>query len=306
MAVQMATGYVGDRRRIYSVLKSLRPDLVHAWGSEDVYGLAGAASGIENRVFTLQGCLTEYKRLLGGNLFFRLQTLYERPMVNRYQRGTAETPAARDLLQALNPRMDIDLVDYGVNSEFFDAKWSPADQPVVAFVGSITQRKGIIDLIAVAKSQALADVRFKILGDGELRSSLEVDSSSNVEWLGRCNRATVIEHLSTAWGLVIPTYSDTGPTVIKEARVVGLPIITTTGAGAACYVEAGACGFVGVPGDRDFLSAALLKLSKSRDAAVEMGGSNHASQRIQLHPETTARRFGSLYRAEILKRKQPL
>lgn len=295
MAVQMASGYATEILRIRKTIRSIRPDLVHAWGSEDVYGLAGSFSGVKKRIFTLQGCLTEYLRLLGGSALFRLQAMYEKPMIRRYGRATAESPAAADLLRGINPKLDIELVDYGVNPDFFSASWNPSPQPELLFLGSISKRKGIADLIAVAKLPEMSHIRFRIAGEGELRQELEQKATPNVEWLGKCARPQVIENLSGAWGLVVPTYSDTGPTVIKEARVIGLPIITTTGAGARCYVKHGESGFVGTPGDLEFLKTSLLQLTTNRDKAIEMGKVDHAEQREQLHPRTTARKLADLY-----------
>lgn len=295
MAVQMATAYMGEIRRIRHVLSNIRPDVVHAWGSEDVYGIAGAFSGIENRIFTLQGCLTEYLRLLGGSFLFRLQTLYEKPTVNRYRKGTAESPGAAKLLQQLNPELNIRLVDYGVNPAFFEAAWSPAETPEVLFLGSVSKRKGAIDLIQIAQRPDLAHIRFKIAGDGELREELQAKSPKNVIWLGKCARPEVIRHLESSWALFTPTYADTGPTVIKEARVVGLPIITTTGAGACSYVTATSCGHVTEPGDHDALATALLDVCASRENALRLGAMGHEEHRITLHPITTARKFAEIY-----------
>lgn len=296
MGFQIVTGYFAEVRRIKALVSELEPNVLHAWGSEDAYGWSGAWSGVENRIFTLQGCLTEYKRLLGGNWLFRLQCLYEKSTVNRYRQGTAESPGARALLQALNPRIEIELVDYGVNAAFFETIWNPSEIPNLVFLGSICKRKGIEDLIKVAASPELSHIRFNILGEGELRQELEQTSTPNVEWLGKCQRPQVIDNLTRAWGLIVPTYSDTGPTVIKEARVIGLPIITTTGAGARCYVNHGVSGFVGKTGDLDFLKSAILDLTRSREQTIEMGSVDHATQRNQLHPRTTAAKFANLYR----------
>lgn len=294
-AIHMTSGYFTEVRHIKALISKLKPALLHAWGSEDVYGWSGAWSGARNKIFTLQGCLTEYKKLLGGNLLFRLQCLYEKPTIRRYSNGTAESPAARDLMQALNPCMKIDIVDYGVNPDFFEACWTPTKTPNLVFLGSISKRKGIADIIKIAGSPALSHVDFNILGDGELQQELASMSTPNVKWLGKCDRVMVIKNLSSAWGLIMPTYSDTGPTVIKEARVIGLPIITTTAAGARCYVEHQASGFVGNPGDLNFLKAAILELTQSREKAVDMGSVGHTAQRDQLHPSTTAAKFADIY-----------
>ena len=295
MSISMVTGYFAEIRRIHALLHKLNPDVLHAWGSEDVYGLAGGFSRIKSKTFTLQGCLSEYLRLLGGSFLFRVQTLYERPTVRRYRFGTAESPAARDLLLGLNPSMQIELVDYGVNPEFFEAQWEPAPDPELLFLGSVSKRKGISDLIEIAKRPELAHIKFKIAGEGELRTALEPQASPNVEWLGKCSRPEVIRHLESGWALFIPTYSDTGPTVVKEARVVGLPIITTTGAGASSYVTSVNCGFVTAPGDLDGLSKALLAICGSQDICRSFGARGWEKHRKDLHPDTTAGKLTILY-----------
>lgn len=295
-AIQMATGYLRETLRIRKVIREIQPDIVHAWGSEDAYGIAGSFSGVESRIFTLQGCLTEYLRLIGGSFLFRLQTLYELPTVKRYRYATAESPGAKEILKKLNPALNISLVEYGIGPSFFKAEWNPAEKPEIIFIGSIVRRKGIEDLIAAAADPKLAHINFKIAGSGELRGALEAISTPNVEWLGQCDRNEVIRRLESAWALVMPTYSDTGPTVLKEARVIGLPVITTTGAGASSYLENGKNGYIVEPGDRAALVNAIGKLCVSRDHVITAGQHRWEEQRIQLHPKATADNFCSLYR----------
>lgn len=297
LSISMLTGYLAETIRVRKTLKKIQPDVLHAWGSEDVYGIAGAFSGIHHRIFTLQGSLTEYVRILGGPPLFRLQSLYERPTVKGYNRGTAESPGAAALLQELNPDMEIELVDYGVNLEFFAADWNPAKAPEIVFVGGISTRKGVADLVAVAKRPELAHIQFRFVGDGPLRSAFESEGLRNVEWLGNCNRQTVIEHLSRAWALVMPTLADTGPTVVKEARVIGLPVVTTTSAGASSYVIDSGCGMVITAGDKDALAAAILKICESREACLQYGGVHWPEHRKVLHSSTTAAKFVAIYKS---------
>lgn len=297
--VSMLTGYLREVREIRRVLKAIQPVLVHSWGSEDVYGVGGAFSGVGRRIFTLQGCLTDYLRLLGGNWLFRLQSLYEKPTIRRFLHGTAESPAAKTSLQAIHPDMNVRLVDYGVNPEFFAAEWTPSTEPIVAFVGAVTKRKGILDLIKVAMSPEHAHIKFRIIGEGDLLQSLRERKLPNVEWLGKCNREDVIRNLSSAWCLVMPTYADTGPTVVKEARVVGLPVVTTTGAGASSYIKNAQSGFVTATGDHETLGHSILQVCKSRENCVRMGRHEWGSIRTQLHPRRTAATFAAIYRELI-------
>lgn len=294
LGLQMVSGYVGEILRIRKVLARLKPDLVHAWGSEDVCGLAGAFGGVPNRLFTLQGCLTEYVRILGGSALFKLQAGYERFTVRRYSAGTAESPGAAGLLRGLNPEMEVQVVDYGVNPRFFETQWRPAATPEVLFVGSVCERKGIRELIQVAAN--MARVHFHVAGDGPLRAAMQEQSGSNVHWHGNCGRDEVARLMESSWALVAPTFADTGPTVVKEARVVGLPVITTTAAGAKCYVESHGCGKVIAPGDPVGLEAALAEVCQDRDTCMKMGSLGWPEHREQLASIATARKLMAIYR----------
>ena len=292
----MVTAYLFETRLIHKTIRVIEPDLVHAWGSEDVYGLAAARYGSATRLFTLQGCLSEYVTLLGGNFLFRLQATYEKLTIRRFRHGTAESPAAAEALRKIHNKMSIQQVDYGVHSDFFDANWNPSPQPIISFVGAVTRRKGIRDLITIAANPDFKNVRFQILGDGDLVNELQASSSSNVEWLGKCSRQQVIDALSSSWCLFIPTYADTGPTVIKEARVIGLPVITTSGAGASSYINYHQSGHVTEPGDITEMHKYLLSLCKSRDQCIQTGNNGHKETRSILSPEATASSFAVIYR----------
>lgn len=292
----MATAYVFETRRIHKTLQKIQPELIHAWGSEDVYGLAAARFTSTTHLFTLQGCLSEYLELLGGEFLFRLQAFYEKPTIRRFRLGTAESPAAADALKRIHPLMEIKLIDYGVHPDFFRVDWTPSTQPTICFVGAVTQRKGIRDIITIARHPDFKHIRFQILGEGDLMDELMSVSSPNVEWLGKCSRAEVIEALSHSWCLFIPTYADTGPTVIKEARVIGLPVITTSAAGASTYINQHQSGHVLNPGDISEMHHYLLQLCESRNHCMEIGSMGHAADRIQLSPESTAKSFAEIYR----------
>jgi glycosyltransferase involved in cell wall biosynthesis len=93
----------------------------------------------------------------------------------------------------------------------------------------------------------------------------------------------------------VPTYSDTGPTVIKEARVVGLPIITTTAAGASSYVTDSGCGYVTASGDLDALAKTLLDVCSTREHTIALGSKSLSEHRDTFHPRNTASKFVDLY-----------
>jgi glycosyltransferase involved in cell wall biosynthesis len=175
------------------------------------------------------------------------------------------------------------------------ADWVEIDFVVKNQGGEKMTLRLILDGLAWAANRQGSESRYAEAFRG-LRSELEAIAPPNVTWLGKCTRPEVIRHLESSWALFTPTYADTGPTVIKEARVVGLPIITTTGAGACSYVTTTGCGHVTEPGDLEALAGALLDVCGSRARAMELGAMGLVEQRITLHPKTTAKKFAAIYR----------
>lgn len=295
LSFSMITKYFFEKRAAKKVIEKIQPDLVHAWGAEEACGIIGLSSVVQKKLFTLQGSLTDYVQKMGGPLLFRLQASYEKGTVKAYQRATAESPMAADLLRALNSKLQIDLVEYGVNQDFHEAHWNPSATPTVMFVGGVDDRKGVRDLVTVAADPLCAHLTFKIAGDGPLRSELGGISSKNVLWLGKCSRSEVIKNLEDSWVLAIPTHADTGPTVVKEARVVGLPIITTHSAGAASYIRDSECGVIINHSQPTELMNAILLICENRGTALDYGGRGVVEHREKLKSVTTAKDFLRIY-----------
>lgn len=292
----MLTAYKFESARIQRVVNQIEPDLVHAWGVEDVYGITGARLKNEPKLFSLQGCMSA---CLAADKslpwLFRLQASLEHKTVMSYKTATGESCIAMQHLEQLNPQLGVSKVDYGVSSDFHQATWCPDKLPSVIFAGSITSAKGIHDLIDVFSDDTTKEISLKIAGEGEMRDVLEKKSPSNVKWLGKLSRRALIAEMSKSWALVMPTYADTGPSIVKEARVLGMPVITTVSAGASTYIEQSKSGYVISPGDLRSLSDAIQAICSSRQTCIQMGQCNHAEIREELHSSTTAERFSQLY-----------
>lgn len=97
-------------------------------------------------------------------------------------------------------------------------------------IGHVSFRKGLLDLLEVARRLPLAT--FRLVGPvlPEARS-LARDLPPNVVLLPPCAHERVVEHL--AWGdlFFLPTIEDGFGVVLAEALAAGLPILTTTNSG---------------------------------------------------------------------------
>jgi glycosyltransferase involved in cell wall biosynthesis len=122
---------------------------------------------------------------------------------------------------------------------------------VFLFSGQLIERKGVDILLRafgeLAKSRR--DIAVIILGDGPLRQSLDSFVSQDfrdlVHFVGHVEQSELPPYFHAAHVFVLPSRHDGWGVVINEACAAGLPVISTSAAGAARdLVVDGVNGFV--------------------------------------------------------------
>ena len=294
------TLFWADRGKIQKKLREINPRVVHGWGNEDIWGWAATFSGFPN-LFSLQGLLSEYAKLGGVGLRNRLMAWMETRVLKKAEIITTESPWARALVEKKTDRSDVRIVEYGVPNEFFEAEPSAdAQNPYAIMVGTADYRKGIDFAVQLFSRPELRKHQLKIVGG--VASFGEVwkrNSPANVSWLGRKPQAEIIQLMSKASCLVLPTRGDTGPTVAKEARVIGLPIVASPHGGHVQYVKSEINGFVCSLDAPEEWSRAIQHLFNNPAQAKAMGLAERNAHRELLKPERTAASFLALYRERI-------
>ncbi len=299
LAIGLFTGHFAATRVICKKLEEIKPDLIHIWGVEQYY--AKACAKLKTlKLLSYQGCLTACCQRAPMKFYPKLIAFWERRTTPHYQRITCESPWAKERVLEISPNARIDLIEYGVEESFFTVNRSPAATPECLFVGTLYELKGIRYLVEAFKRPELSHVQLYIAGVGDLRAELESGCTPNIHWAGQLSRDELQKRMETAWCLVHPTLADTGPTIVKEARVAGLPVITTTEAGSKQYVVEGKSGHIIPPRDSDAILKAVLSITASKSKAMEMGMFRLAEDRSDLSIDKTSSRFFSLYR-ELLE-----
>ncbi|MBQ9095440.1 MAG: hypothetical protein IJY53_03805, partial [Akkermansia sp.] len=77
------THYIRERFLIKRELKKIAPDIVHAWGTETFYGLAGKSYKNKN-ILSMQGVLTAYAQRAPMPKFQVRQSKYEKETMESY------------------------------------------------------------------------------------------------------------------------------------------------------------------------------------------------------------------------------
>jgi colanic acid/amylovoran biosynthesis glycosyltransferase len=166
------------------------------------------------------------------------------------------------------------------------------------FVGRLVEQKGIDDLIA-ALSGMPANERpaLDIVGDGPLRQALETAAAGQADtrFLGARDAAWLQQQAPVYEGLVAPFKTardgsrDTGPLVVKEAMLMGLPVIATRFMGVKETVTP-QTGLLVEPGDVAGLGdavGALLRMEPARRSAMGAAGRKRALAHFTLERQAS-------------------
>ncbi len=285
------TLYFYERRQVRDALKLLRPDIVHAWGNEDCYGLCGSDFP-GKKVISTQGMLQAYCASAPFPRFMRHQSLYEPHVYRRYGWVTAESPWSEQCVRKLAPDCCIIPLEYAAQKRFTTIERRLHPTPICLFGGSDTPIKNVDLLIEAFTRPELAHVCLKLAGiSPEQRPQLP----SNVRALGRVNREEMQALLAEAWCLVHPSLADASPNIVKEARVVGLPVVLTTECGNKHYIEEGKSGFICGVHDADAFIRGILTITKDAETSLRMGAHGLEACRRALSEETMYETLKHIY-----------
>ena len=123
----------------------------------------------------------------------------------------------------------------------------------------LEKRKGVHDLIKAYKQLNPKDTELIIAGTGSEEQTLKelAADRSDIIFLGYVDGKSKVDCYSNADIFVLPTYQDPWGLVVNEAIYYGLPIITTTNAGASDMIVKKKNGFVIKSGNIHQLKACL-------------------------------------------------
>ncbi|MGO9244182.1 MAG: glycosyltransferase family 4 protein [Verrucomicrobiia bacterium] len=145
---------------------------------------------------------------------------------------------------------------------------SMADKKVVLAVGRLVKEKGVMELVAAFQSFARdrEDYLLVVIGCGELESPLReaAKQDAKILFLGLQPLATVMSVMTQAFVLVNPSnYPEGLPTILLEAGLCGLAVISTPCGGAAEIVVDGETGLLIERGEPTRIDAALRRLDQA-------------------------------------------
>jgi UDP-glucose:(heptosyl)LPS alpha-1,3-glucosyltransferase len=174
----------------------------------------------------------------------------------------------------------------------------PATAPVLLFVGSGFERKGVPQLLQAFAAAGRRDMHLVVVGaDRRLRAmqalAQRLGLGGRVHFTGPLK--DVRPWYGAADGFVLPTLYDPCPNAALEALACGLPILTSTTCGAREWVTAGENGWVVDALDGPGLAAGLDDLAALAGQAAPRQAARARVEALSL--TAMADRLLALYRS---------
>ncbi len=260
--------YLHDRHSVARELKRLNPDLVHAWGNEDCYGLC-STDFRGKKLISTQGMLRAIAARGELSSFLRIQGfLYEKRVYRAHRWITAESPWSAARVKELAPQANPFPLEYAPERRFMSVTRHPAPIPICLFAGSDVPLKNVDLLVEAFSRPELAHVQLNLAG---VSPASRPNLPNNIHALGRVSRDEMARLLSEAWCLVHPSLADASPNTVKEARVIGLPAVISEECGNKHYYVEGKSGFICGVHDVDAFVRGILAVTKDVDTSLSMG-----------------------------------
>ncbi len=274
-AEELLFKFSGLAPRLYRQVQQLNPALIHAQ-----FGLSGALALPLARTLKVPLVVhfrgadatvkDEYAQYSSINHWIYFQ---RREALKREARLfiTVSKFIKEKLLEQGFPAEKIVAHYHGVDTETFQPDPAVPREPVVLFVGRLTDKKGCEYLIqAIAQVQAtMPEVELVLIGDGPLKPSLEAlanQSLSKHRFLGVQPPSVVRSWMNRARVLAAPSVTSPQgdaeglPNVVLEAQAMGLPVVSTIHAGIPEAVVHGETGLLAPERDAQQLSEHILRL----------------------------------------------
>jgi glycosyltransferase involved in cell wall biosynthesis len=193
-------------------------------------------------------------------------------------------------------------------------KQTHSAKPRVLYVGRLVPAKGCADLVGgFGLLRRSVDCELRIVGDGPERPSLErtvhdMGLDECVRMTGNLAGEELEDEYAAATVLVLPSYDEGLPTVVLEAMVRSVPVVTTRLRGTADYFTDSHDLLFVPPHDPEALSAALERLLG--DAALRRRLVESARKTVaQFDRSSVVSDYESLFRSAVRvaesRRKKP-
>jgi len=196
---------------------------------------------------------------------------------------------------------NIEVIPNGVDTDFFIPSTKGSDKDYILYVGRLSYRKGLLELMDAFERLAKSnDVDLVLCGQGPLKPVLEEIAKKKglqerVLFTGFVSRQELLSLYQHARAFVAASSYETGPLTVLEAMSCGTPVLVTRVGIMPDVIKDGENGrFVDI-GDALDLSNTLAEVLSDREGASVLGANARATMLKGNQWQGIAARIGMLY-----------
>ncbi len=239
-------------RRLTAQLREMKPDIVN--GNMVIYAAAGLRAGIPT-VYTVHAVVHReaqvYKKPL-DKLRYSLYMKYDHEVMSGLRHIIATSPY---VVEEYGGRTgaEFHVIDNCIDDRFFAV--SNSEEPDrLLYGGVVYDRKNVLGLLEITRRLVETRPNLKLRIAGKVLDEAysqqciafteEHGLEGNVDFLGQTTIDTMLDELSRATMLLLPSKQETAPLIISEALSAGKPVVASTAGGIANLVRDGETGYV--------------------------------------------------------------
>lgn len=294
-----------DRRNIVKMLRKLKPDIVHAHGSEGY--VAAAQDAGYPYVVTVHGIRSREAKLLGGLLGWarRRATIgLERKVLARTQHVFVIADYVGRTIAPFTSAQQYPIAN-PVADKYFDLPTRDRDHTVLS-VAAIQPRKGHLHLVEAMASvrKRIPAARLKLIGKvhtpeyaRQVNERIrELGLTDCVEMVGFVTDAELQAAFTDCSVFTLCSFEESSPVSIAEAMALGKPVVATAVGGIPDLVIPGQTGHLVEFGDVDAIAAALGSVLEDADGRARMGIAARQRAERDFKPSAAAEKTVEVYR----------
>lgn len=281
LPLNVFTWYKGFVDKALKIISDIKPDIVHAHGTEGAFALTACDSELCS-IVSIQGIITEYNKI-SPSLSYWLQIPIEKYAIEKSNNFGCRTNWDKNFVKNVNKKATIFYMPEAIDSMFFQHDWTPSKSLSILFVGYLSKRKGIeilLESISIVK-KSFQTIILNVVGSGSKKYvaylkefSRNLNIEDNIIWHGVQKPEEIAEHLSNNSVFVLPTFMDNSPNSLAEAMAVGIPCIASDAGGIPSMIGDNKNGVLFPSGDSITLAKKIVNLLSDQEFMTKI--SKHA------------------------------
>jgi len=227
-------GYYLFNLRVKRIVNKIRPDIINLIGTENAY-YSKSILQFRNKypvIITIQGYITEILNF-HNNFYNRYRSKIEKRIISSFQYFLGDEDSKRFIgsfnknFKFFNFFFPVDTVSIKMNNKRIDKSYD------LLYWGRIDKAKGIEDFIKIVSilKNKNSNIKAAIIGIGNLKYwesyAIDLKCENNIKFIGYVeNTENLFSIAQQSKVLLVPTYFDRYPAVIREAMMLKIPVIS--------------------------------------------------------------------------------